>query len=516
MTNAEASPREVTTLEHRRFLAPASSFRPFHGTDLFKRVGGQETVDNLVDRLYDRFVADEQLRPLFSRDLTAERARQKLFFSEWLGGPTRYSDVAWGGLAHRHAELPITRALAGRWLGHFRRSLQLAVANGQDRALILERIEPLALALPNDVRVPDGRRFPAMCLPADHPVNTAAEFARRGDVEGLHELRGRVPTLLDDPLHSATFLHGAVAGGRFETVRWLLDEGVDVDKPCSLPVGVAGVAFEGIVFVTPLCAARMRRRKRVQELLEQKGAKEDVFTTAFLGDEVRLGRLLTADRALAQAADPAVDVVEVTPVHHAISAGRELAVELLLDHAEPPLHGAERALRGAAAIGSRAMVTRLVAAGADAHGVGAGRWVLNAEIAPILTAAGAAVDRSGNWIGASCTGNQGRKDDPEFVRALLRHGAHVDDRRPGSDATALHHAARAGFLQTIEVLLAHGADPPPVMWPERLHWIGSTAQPSRSTARRSDGCSRAAVSPEDKGGSDPSGIRKPSRPREPR
>jgi hypothetical protein len=96
-------------LDHRRFLPAAASFRPFAGSDLFARIGGQPAVDRLVDTLYDRFVADPQLRPLFDRDLTVERARQKRFFGEWLGGPPAYSDFAWAGLAHRHAELPIDR-----------------------------------------------------------------------------------------------------------------------------------------------------------------------------------------------------------------------------------------------------------------------------------------------------------------------------------------------------------------------------------------------------------------------
>jgi hypothetical protein len=107
----------------------------------------------------------------------------------------------------------------------------------------------------------------------------------------------------------------------------------------------------------------------------------------------------------------------------------------------------------------------LLEQGAGAASVGAGRWVLHPELAPILARAGASIDRSGSWIGLACTGNQGRKDDPDFVTALLRHGARVDDKRltgQGSDgghATALHYAAKAGFVKTIEVLLAHGADP---------------------------------------------------------
>jgi hypothetical protein len=78
------------------------------------------------------------------------------------------------------------------------------------------------------------------------------------------------------------------------------------------------------------------------------------------------------------------------------------------------------------------MAELLLAHGADATRIGVGRWVLHPELAPLLASRGAAIDASGSWIGASCTGNQGRKDDPEYVRALLRHGA----RAPLLDVTS--------------------------------------------------------------------------------
>jgi hypothetical protein len=65
-----------------------------------------------------------------------------------------------------------------------------------------------------------------------------------------------------------------------------------------------------------------------------------------------------------------------------------------------------------------AIVVLLLDHGADATTIGAGRWVTHPELAPMLSRAGARVDRSGNWIQLSCTGNQGRKDDPgSAVRA---------------------------------------------------------------------------------------------------
>jgi ankyrin repeat protein len=180
--------------------------------------------------------------------------------------------------------------------------------------------------------------------------------------------------------------------------------------------------------------------------------------------------MLGADPGLALVTDPAVDVVDITPVEHAVAGGQTDALRLILDHVAPPLAGAVRALRGAVAQGSLAMAELLLAHGADATRIGTGRWVLHPQLAPLLASRGAVIDSSGSWIGAACTGNQGRKDDPDYVRALLRHGASATDRR-GDDfrkgatgvralnATALHYAAKAGFLQTITVLLESGADP---------------------------------------------------------
>src|SRR5262249_51258466 len=212
-----------------------------------------------------------------------------------------------------------------------------------------------------------------------------------------------------------------------------------------------------VVYVCPLGAARLQRRAAVESLLFAAGVREDVFSAAFLGDLTSLARLLAADSSLAQASDPAVDVLDITPVEHAVAGGQEGALALILDHIADPIPGGVRALRGAAARGSLPMAELLLAHGADARGIGVGRWGLHPELAALLAGRGAAIDSSGSWIGAACTGNQGRKDDPDYVRALLRHGARATDRRSGDylkgptgvralDATALHYAAKAGFL----------------------------------------------------------------------
>ena len=482
-------PAPPTSLEHRSLLDHPPGFRIFRGTDLFERIGGQPTIDRLVDLLYEGIGDDDQLRPLFPRDIAHSRSMQKLFFAEWLGGPRRYSERAHAGLRHTHDGLPITPALADRWLGHFHRAMVATVAAEDDRGAIFAQVRSLALALVSGQVAParppgrgkrpggkDGRggesrtgpRPVAWCGIAARSVARARDLAHRGDAAGLGAALAEAPDLLL-PSYSAAIMQAAALAGRAEIVRLLLDGGGGPDHPFYLPVSVTGTAFERVVFVTPLCAARMKRRSAVESLLVTAGAHEDVFTSAFLGDLPSLARMLTADPGLARATDPAVDVLDITPVEHAVASGRTSALRLILDHIEHPRAGYVRALRGATAQGSLAMAELLLARGADATRIGVGRWVLHPELAPLLASRGAVIDSSGSWIGASCTGNQGRKDDPEYVRALLRHGARATDRRTGDpegatgvralDATALHYAARAGFLRTIEVLLDHGADP---------------------------------------------------------
>jgi ankyrin repeat protein len=211
-----------------------------------------------------------------------------------------------------------------------------------------------------------------------------------------------------------------------------------------------------------LCAARLARRPEIAETLVGRGAREDVFTAAFLGDLALLERLLSGGHSPAQLADPATDVLTITPIHHAVAGSRPAALRTLLGHSTEPVLAGARALRAAAERGSREMIELLLEHGADAGAVGAGRWVLDPVLAPLLAGAGASAglgihgEDSGDWIRISCTGNRGRKDNAAFVAALLRHGARVDHRYNG--ATALHYVVKAGFTRTIRVLLDHGGD----------------------------------------------------------
>ena len=316
----------TTAVSHRRVLALAPGERPLEDGALFDRIGGQATVDRLVDSLYDRFEADAVIRPFFGGDLANGRDRQKRFFAEWLGGPPRYSESAWGGLYQHHEDLFITRAIAERWLDHFRGALRDAVPGEVDPASILERARAVALALVNSEHEP-ARRTPgpsrhrsqsvASCGVGARTVKQAVLLAQRGKAEELATLVAEVPDVVTRAPFAARLLQSATLAGRIEVVEWLLDHGADANLPWPLPVRWVGGALELVLFVTPLCAAGMTRRSEIGALLLRRGARKDVFTAVFLGDLPLARRLLSERPSLAQVSDPATDVLTITPIHHA-------------------------------------------------------------------------------------------------------------------------------------------------------------------------------------------------------
>ncbi len=222
----------AASLAHRGFLDPAALLATTAAGGLFARIGGQRTVDVLVEALYDAFEGDEVLRPLFGRDLERERSNQKRFFAEWLGGPALYGDSAYAGLVHRHENLGITLPLAGRWLEHLHGAFAVAPIGGADREQIWRSAETLSYAL-----AAQGSRATEPILPGDvhcgrrHPAIEAAMLARRGETARLRSWLAERPEALRPASKAAMVLHTAAIAGKVDVAELLLGEGVDVDKP---------------------------------------------------------------------------------------------------------------------------------------------------------------------------------------------------------------------------------------------------------------------------------------------
>src|SRR6187431_3096663 len=86
----------------------------------FYRIGGQPTVDRLIDTFYDRMETLPEaaaIRALHPQDLSGTRAILKKYLAEWLGGPQAYSqERGHPRLRARHLPFSIGDAERDAWM----------------------------------------------------------------------------------------------------------------------------------------------------------------------------------------------------------------------------------------------------------------------------------------------------------------------------------------------------------------------------------------------------------------
>ena len=280
--------------------------------------------------------------------------------------------------------------------------------------------------------------------------------AGRGDLATVRAVLAQRPEWLRRVgSHGRTMLWEAAYRGRAPVVEHLLDEGADIHA--------RGCHFTPLlVEISPYCAARFKRHDAVAELLLRRGAREDFHTAVFLGHAEAVREQLRRRPALAKVEVPQHDAsVRVTALHYAVSAGHDHLVALLLAHGADPKPHSHWLARFCVWRGRADILERLFAAGLVAAAVEPPRGgVLDPAVARVLKRHGVHTDvdhAEGGWppIVFQCRGDRG--GNIERVRALIAAGSDLGARNHKGQ-TALHCAAKAGFVDIVALLLRSGAE----------------------------------------------------------
>ena len=302
-------------------------------------------------------------------------------------------------------------------------------------------------------------------------INAAAS----GDAPALRRLLGRDPNLYRAEYWYTQPIHFAVREGHVEAVRVLLDAGAD---PAA-----TGLGADDLVTV-----ARDRGHEALARLLEEERARRGTVPVATLGDHPIHAAAAAGDAARVLSfldAEPRLvnlgDRSGGTPLHRAVAAQAREVIALLLDRGADihAVHGAGPGSEsGYAAAGFQPIDLALWTGPfwglrGDFETVllllerGASRDVVVAAAMGDLDCVRTLLDEDPGRIRA--TRPCGKRPlssavefvHPSIVRYLLDRGA--DPNWPeGANAprgASLHAAARAGDRATVELLLAHGADP---------------------------------------------------------
>lgn len=292
--------------------------------------------------------------------------------------------------------------------------------------------------------------------------------AGRGDLEAVRQFLDDRPEWLHTiGSHGRTMLWEAAYRGKLEVVRFLVEHGADMNLPgCHLS--------QHDLEITPYCVARHEGRDEVADYLLEQGAIVDVHTAAYLGDYDTALSLLDNDPSIVNSGylqsvmlpsgEPDSfeyrDTEWATPLCYAIVGGNIRIVELLISKGAIIVPHSKLLLDHAVSADRVDIVKLLFENGADAHK--APRiYDDNSDMSVLLKSHGVPSKdiNAFDWMGwpplpYACRGDKG--EHPEKVLRLLKLGADINV-QSSKGKTALHCAAKAGFLKVINVLLENGA-----------------------------------------------------------
>lgn len=117
---------------------------------IYEAIGGQATVDRLVEAHYKYIGQHADLIPIFPEDLTESARKQRLFLTQFFGGPQLYlEERGHPMLRRRHLPFEITPVRRDAWLECFEKALDDAAVEEPYRTAILQRISMTAQHMMN-------------------------------------------------------------------------------------------------------------------------------------------------------------------------------------------------------------------------------------------------------------------------------------------------------------------------------------------------------------------------------
>ncbi|MDE0634944.1 MAG: ankyrin repeat domain-containing protein [Candidatus Poribacteria bacterium] len=293
--------------------------------------------------------------------------------------------------------------------------------------------------------------------------------AGRGDLEAVRQfLEDRPEWIHTIGSHGRTMLWEAAYRGKLEVVKFLVEQGADINLPgCHLS--------QHDLEITPYCVARHEGRDEVADYLLEQGAIVDIHTAAYLADYETTLSILDNDPNLVNSGylqsvmlpsgEPHSfeyrDTEWATPLCYAIVGGNIRIVELLISRGAIIEPHSKLLLDHAVSADQIDIVKLLISNGVDASK--APRiYDDNSEMSVLLKSHGVPSKdiNAFDWMGwpplpYACRGDKG--EHPEAVLRLLELGADINV-QSSKGKTALHCAAKAGFLKVVNVLIENGAN----------------------------------------------------------
>ncbi len=120
----------------------------------FELIGGADGIARLVDAFYPRVQRDPDLAPIFPDDIAPVRDKQHLFLTQFLGGPSLYSERHGSPMLRaRHLPHAVTPRRRDAWLRCMSAAMDEIGLTGDVREFVFARLVQVAhhmVNLPDD------------------------------------------------------------------------------------------------------------------------------------------------------------------------------------------------------------------------------------------------------------------------------------------------------------------------------------------------------------------------------
>ncbi|TQS75803.1 globin [Ornithinibacillus gellani] len=108
---------------------------------MFEAIGGFDAIDRLVTAFYKRVGKHPKLTPIFPDDLTETARKQRMFLTQFFGGPKLYSEEFGPPmLRRRHLPFEITPTRKDAWLECLQQALEEVNIEEPYRTAIFEKL----------------------------------------------------------------------------------------------------------------------------------------------------------------------------------------------------------------------------------------------------------------------------------------------------------------------------------------------------------------------------------------
>ncbi|MEO6397959.1 MAG: globin [Tepidiformaceae bacterium] len=114
-------------------------------TSQYTQLGGDEAIRRIVERFYQLVEGDAVQRAIYPADLEPGKEKLRLFLAQWMGGPSRYSELyGHPRLRIRHFPFVIDELAAGRWLRYMRQAMKEEGMDESTLTAVFKALGPLA------------------------------------------------------------------------------------------------------------------------------------------------------------------------------------------------------------------------------------------------------------------------------------------------------------------------------------------------------------------------------------